>query len=138
MQIQNSVSKEELKQVLEISNEQFGSESWNLNQFESSLSSSSSLFFIAKEKEEVVGFLIAQDNFDDINLLLIATKECYKQNGIGKSLLSSLEKLGKKIWFEVRESNSAAQNFYESCGYAQKYERKKYYSNGEDALIFEK
>lgn len=138
MQIQNSVSKEDLKQVLEISNEQFGNESWNLNQFESSLSSPSSLFFIAKEKEEVVGFLIAQDNFDDINLLLIATKESYKRNGIGKSLLSSLEKLGKKIWFEVRESNSAAQNFYISCGYAQKYERKKYYSNGEDALIFEK
>lgn len=138
MQIQNSVSEEELKQILEISQEQFGSESWNAAQFESSLSSPSSFFFVAKQSEKVVGFLVAQDNFDDINLLLIATKENFKRNGIGKALINALENLNKKIWLEVRESNIIAQKFYEFCEFTPKYVRKKYYSNGENAIIFEK
>lgn len=138
MQIQNSVSRDELKQVLEISKEQFGSESWNAAQFESSLSSPSSFFFVAKELDEIVGFLVVQDNFDDINLLLIATKESFKRKGIGKALICALEKLNKKIWLEVRESNTSAQKFYEFCKFTPKYVRKKYYSNGENAIIFEK
>lgn len=137
MEIKNKITKNELEEIFEISKEQFKGESWTYEQFESSYNSPSSIFIVSKEKGKIVSFLLAMDLIDSINLLLIATKEENKSCGHSKCLIETLKKLNRKIWLEVKESNLPAQNLYAKCGFEKKYVRKKYYSNGEKALIFE-
>lgn len=92
---------------------------------------------------ELVGFLIAADFVDSYNLLLIAVKEEQRGKGIASKLIEKLEELAKekgieKIWLEVRESNFKAIGLYQKNNYKNIYTRKKYYFDGENALIFEK
>lgn len=137
MEIKNKINKTELAQIYEISKEQFNEESWNLSQFESSYNSPSSIFLVIKESEKVVSFILAMDLIDSINLLLIATKENYKRRGFSKQLINCLKQYNKKIWLEVKEGNSPARKLYEGLGFKEIYTRKKYYSNGENAIIYE-
>lgn len=137
MEIKNSISESELKEIFEISLQQFKNESWTYEQFKSSYNSPSSIFFVAKKKNKIVSFLLAMDLIDSINILLVATENNSKKQGFSTELISNLKSLNKKIWLEVRESNFPAQNLYKKCGFVNKYTRKKYYSNGENALIFE-
>ena len=67
----------------------------------------------------------------------------YRRNGFAKALLGLLEvklqeKNIEKIFLEVRESNLPAKNLYSTCGYKEISKRKKYYSDGEDAVIMAK
>ena len=44
----------------------------------------------------------------------------------------------KKVYLEVREGNNNAIKLYKKHKFEEKYLRKKYYDDGENALIFEK
>lgn len=138
MIIKNEIDKTNLQEIYKLSIEQFGKESWTFEQFESSLNNPLSIFYIAEKENRIVGFLLANDLIDSINLLLIATKEEFKRSGIAKKLIENLYIYKKPVWLEVRETNVVAQKFYKSCGFNFKHVRNKYYKNGENAFIYEK
>ena len=99
--------------------------------------SQSSIFFVAKKENKIVSFLLAMDLIDSINILLVATENEFKNQGFSTKLIENLKTLNKKLWLEVRESNFIAQNLYKKCDFKPTHMRKKYYSNGENAIIFE-
>lgn len=104
---------------------------------------SKNIILKAEENGRLVGFLIAADLVDSYNLLLVAVKEEQRGKGIASKLIEKLEELAKekdieKIWLEVRESNFKAIGLYQKNNYKNIYTRKKYYFDGENALIFEK
>jgi ribosomal-protein-alanine N-acetyltransferase len=74
----------------------------------------------------------------------IAVDEAYRRNGVGRSLMQSLEAVGKKMdvsayFLEVRESNAAARKLYESMEFRNIGVRKHYYREPvEDAIIMSK
>lgn len=137
-EIKSEIIKQELSEIIEISKQQFGSESWTAEQFESSFNNKNSIFIVAKQNEKVVSFLVANDVVDSINLLLIATENSFKRRGYAKKLIETLLAKGKKVWLEVKETNIQAIALYESLDFKFLYERKKYYKDGQNALIFEK
>ena len=100
-------------------------------------------FFVAKNGDEVVGYIggwIIDTTCDMINFVV---KEEYQRMGIGTKLFKTLENQVKElhaneILLEVRISNVKAQSFYEKHGFKEIFVRKKYYKNGEDALILRK
>ena len=65
-----------------------------------------------------------------------------RRNGVATQLFSSFLSLIKgktqKVSLEVRESNEQAINFYKKMGLVEVFVRKKYYQDGENALIMEK
>ena len=131
--------KEDITQILNISKSFFD---WTKTQIEDSLKEENTIFLVEKQKD-VLGFLIAEDLVDSINILLIATKKENQKKGIGSALLKELEKIAKqkniqKIWLEVKETNISAIKFYESQNFKLLTRRKKYYKTGEDAIIYEK
>ena len=132
--------KEDLSQIYNISNYFFD---WKISQLEECVLDESMIFLVEKNENEVVGFLIAQNLLDSVNLLLIATKKQCQNKGIASNLLSQLEKIVtkkniSKIWLEVKDSNLCAIKFYEKHNFKFLTRRKRYYSSGEDALIYEK
>jgi ribosomal-protein-alanine acetyltransferase len=85
-------------------------------------------------------FAIWQVAGDECELLSIAVSAALRGKGYAKALMehshSEFEKQGfKKFFLEVRESNVAAISLYRKFGYEKIIERKKYYADGECALV---
>lgn len=101
-------------------------------------------YFIAKLKNEIVGYIAIVMIMDHIDILSVVVKKEYQRQGIAKSLLSFIMKLGKEnhieqCFLEVRESNLKAQRLYHNFGFSLISTRKGYYSNPhENALIYKK
>lgn len=84
-----------------------------------------------------VGVLAVEDTHE---LLFIAVRPEKRGEGRGQALLSEMLKAvgdsgGGKVFLEVRVGNLPARALYEKNGFFQISVRKKYYSNGEDALV---
>ena len=98
-----------------------------------------SIVLVARD-EDVIGFAIAHAAADEAELLLIGVARSERRRGIGKKLLEAMvEKVrargARAIHLEVRSSNQAAIALYASLGFAAAGTRRRYYSDGEDALL---
>ncbi len=88
-----------------------------------------------------VGFLLFWEIYDELHVLNLAVHPDYRQNGLAKSLLTSLLEYGRRknfkfVTLEVRRSNIPALNLYRQLGFQMVGVRKGYYcDNNEDALI---
>jgi [ribosomal protein S18]-alanine N-acetyltransferase len=94
-------------------------------------------------KGKIIGYIIIQTVLDEAHILNIGVLPSYRGHGLGRILLERLLKLAVQlhiniIFLEVRSSNRVAQNLYFSMGFAPISARKKYYPDGEDALILMK
>ena len=92
------------------------------------------------ESGEVFGYAGAICAFDSADIALVAVEKEYRRQGAGysmlKVLLKKLEKIGViAVFLEVRVSNESAKKLYKKAGFSPVGIRKKYYENGEDALV---
>ncbi|MBT3446527.1 MAG: ribosomal protein S18-alanine N-acetyltransferase [Candidatus Thioglobus sp.] len=88
----------------------------------------------------IVGYLLALESIDFVDILNIAIHPNLQRQNLGKSLLDELlQRLDKNkvhaILLEVRVSNVSAIHFYQQYGFEWIDTREKYYSNLEDAKI---
>lgn len=99
---------------------------------------------VDKEANKTVGLAGISLLFDHSDILTLAVLPEYRNMHIGSMLLKNLiEKtdnmLYKKIFLEVRASNTPAINLYKKYGFNEVSIRKNYYTdNGEDAIIMVK
>lgn len=93
---------------------------------------------------EILAFAICQQVLDEATLFNIAVHPKAQGKGIGKQLLSGLiEQLRCRdvltLWLEVRASNQAAIQLYQSLGFNEVTVRKRYYptpdGGREDAIV---
>ena len=97
-------------------------------------------FMVAGERGRVVGFIAGTISHEDARILMLAVHPDFRMKGIGgaliEALVSSAAKEGaKRIYLEVRKSNSTAVNFYIHRGFSIGTAYHSYYEDGEDALI---
>lgn len=82
------------------------------------------------------GFLIAYNNIDYIELLVIVVDPNYRRMNIGFKLMNYLiDNSDKDILLEVASTNDSAIRLYEKCGFKKIGIREKYYKNSDDAYI---
>ncbi|MCX7785426.1 MAG: ribosomal protein S18-alanine N-acetyltransferase [candidate division WOR-3 bacterium] len=141
MQIE-PMTLEDLDQVMAIEKSCFVSP-WKRSFFEYDICRKEAQCFVAKEKDKVIGYVDAWFIADEVHLANIAVAQEFRRQGIASQLLAKIIEIAqkkncKKIFLEVRLSNIIAQKFYEKFGFRRIYQRKKYYPDGEDALIYEK
>ena len=133
------LNNQHIEQVYQISTQQFEGESWTQKQIQDSIESKSNICFGVFESEQLVSYAISQDSIDDINLLLIATKQNQKNKGYAKLLMQHLDdmstKQNKTFSLEVKSTNTVAIGLYQKFGFKTIHIRKKYYKDGADALI---
>ncbi len=77
---------------------------------------------------------------DEAHITVLAVDPCYQRRGLGKWLLVNLLEAAchrdlTRATLEVRPSNSLALALYESLGFETLGRRRRYYADGEDALI---
>lgn len=125
-------------------NEKFFPDGWDLNVLKSSFDSGRFFVFGAfNEKEDLVAYIsysVAADSADIEDVLVIPEER-------GKKISSSLveyalkdltEKGVTEVFLEVREKNQVARSLYEKFGFNIVSVRKKYYNDGENAVIYKK
>ncbi|MCX7756930.1 MAG: ribosomal protein S18-alanine N-acetyltransferase [candidate division WOR-3 bacterium] len=134
------MSYQDLDQVMDIENSSF-KDPWKRDFFEHDLCRRSAMLFVAKEGPKVIGYIDAWLFGDELHLANIAVHPEFRRMGVGSKLLKKIIELGKTknakyMVLEVRKSNFGAQKFYEKLGFKQYYLRPRYYSNGEDAIVY--
>ena len=133
------LNNQHIEQIYQISTQQFEGESWTQKQIQDSIESQSNICLGVFESEQLVSYAISQDSIDDINLLLIATKQNQKNKGYAKLLMQHLDdmstKQNKTFSLEVKSTNIVAIGLYQKFGFKTIHIRKKYYKDGADALI---
>jgi ribosomal-protein-alanine N-acetyltransferase len=90
--------------------------------------------------ESVAGFIIAWFVVDELHITNLAVDPHARRCGVAAALLEQTIQEGTElgaVWcqLEVRASNMAARGLYSRYGFKPLGTRKRYYHNGEDAVV---
>ncbi|MBQ7339764.1 MAG: ribosomal protein S18-alanine N-acetyltransferase [Clostridia bacterium] len=112
---------------------------WNSEQYLSSFNSGRFFGLIAEEDGVKLGFITITLGVEEADIESVYVIKEFRKQGVARELVKkAIEQLGdiKKFFLEVRESNIPAISLYTSLGFKQISIRKKYYFDGENALVF--
>ena len=132
-----------VSQVAEIEKLCF-SDPWSENSIASELDNRLSLWLVAMEKDQVIGYVGSQTVLGETDMMNIAVSSKFRRMGIAQELVERLvtllrEKDVYSLTLEVRASNEPAKALYGKLGFSQVGRRPNYYRNPkEDALILRK
>lgn len=115
-------------------------DSWDDKMILSGIKAGNLLGLIYEKNKNPCAFLLytkLPDNVIDLDEIFVEENE--RKNGIGSALLDRFicdtGGVEKKIFLEVRKSNIIAIGLYKKFGFVKISERKKYYTDGEDAIV---
>ena len=117
---------------------------WSENSLRAELEKDNARFFVAITKNEVSGYIGANNVLGEVYIDNIAVFYNYRGFGIGETLLRHLISVAEEedctlITLEVRESNTPARKLYEKVGFENVGIRKNFYEQPkEDAVIYTK
>ena len=118
-------------------------EFWNLNVLKDELQSENSKYIMAKFNNQIIGFAGIKVMVNEADIMNIAVKKDFRNQGIGTILLKNLIDLSKElklcsINLEVNEENYPAIHLYKNLGFEQIGTRKNYYKDKNAILMLKK
>ncbi len=117
---------------------------WSENSVASELNNSLSLWLVAMEGEQLVGYVGSQSVLGESDMMNVAVCPDVRRRGVAQRLIEALvEALRERgnycLTLEVRASNAPAIALYEKLDFQEVGRRRNYYRNPkEDALILRK
>lgn len=134
--------RRDMPEVLRTEQESFEF-SWTEEDFLRCLRQRNCIGMVAEQGEKVVGFMIYELHKSKLHILNFAVNPGQRRGGIGGQMVSKL--IGKlsshrrtRITLEVRETNLAAQLFFQKQGFrAVRVLRSYYEDTGEDAFLMQ-
>lgn len=138
---------EDCQAVWEIDQSCFApSDRWKLQTFENLFQYPTYYYCVAEQEEQkgkkavicgVAGMNVVGDSAD---IMTVAVKDAYRNEGLGGRLLYCLLSQAKAsgcklVMLEVRESNLAARNLYQAYKFEEIAQRRNYYQQPEETAI---
>ena len=113
---------------------------WTAERFQRELNNPLARVFVCVCQSEVLGYLCLWDIAGEVEIHNVATNPNWQRRGVGAFLMQALTRFmdDQRIdhaFLEVRCSNEAAISLYEKHLFCVSDRRKRYYSDGEDALL---
>jgi ribosomal-protein-alanine N-acetyltransferase len=113
---------------------------WSKESFDKLLLSEGFLALVSEMAGTVSGFVSGRQVADEGEILNLAIRRENRKKGEGRALLlAALEKLQRggvrRVYLEVRESNSTAIAFYQKQGFSKMGRRPGYYRDPEEAAV---
>ncbi len=114
---------------------------WTEEAIRAELTKPYSRFLLLTDDEtdtQIAGYIVFWLMFDECQILNVAVDFPYRGLGLAKNMVRQAIREGYaknaiKILLDVRKSNSAAVQLYQSLGFVITHVRQSFYSNGEDA-----
>lgn len=116
-------------------------ESWSWKLLEAGLYSEYDEYYVFEQEGRILGYCNLRILAGEGEIQRIAVLPDCRRLGVGRKMMEVMEHSARAkqvyaVTLEVRESNFAARNLYESFGFVAEAVRKGYYHNpSEDALI---
>lgn len=112
-------------------------EPWSLDMLISSFESGCN-YVVARDGDKIIAYGGLYNTGDITNIAVLPE---YRRRGLGEDIVHALIDIAREkdmdgIFLEVRESNTNAIKLYEKCGFERISIRKRYYKDGENALIY--
>ncbi|MCF0103855.1 MAG: tRNA (adenosine(37)-N6)-threonylcarbamoyltransferase complex transferase subunit TsaD [Eggerthellaceae bacterium] len=131
-----------IDELVEIESELMGTNAWKREAFEAELGHKHKIWWVAYIQGKLIGYAGINIAGETADLLKIAVVKEAQGRGVAGELLAklyddALNLSAKKMMLEVRASNKKTRGFYKKHRFNFVTRRKNYYSDGEDALIFE-
>lgn len=116
---------------------------WGENALNSAFESQRFFGFVAVDGDDYCGFITCSFTSFDADIESVYVVKEKRRNGVARILINRITEAVKEkglegIFLEVRESNAPAIKLYEGAGFVKISVRKKYYSDGENAVIMKK
>lgn len=137
------ITFDHLPQLLAIEEEAYP-DPWTPGMFNQEIIHSGSHFYVALQREAVVGYAGFWLVLDEAHITKFTVAAPYRQQGYGaRIMLHLLEQATRAeaavVRLEVRESNAVARTLYERLGFSVIGARRGYYArNPENAVVMEK
>ena len=114
--------------------------SWNTERVKKALRDRSTNVAVARDGSNLAGFGIMEYGDKHANLNLLAVKKEYRRTGTGTKIVRWHERVAStagvfKIYVQVREQNTIAQDFYSKLGYVVLDKVPGYYKHKEVGVI---
>jgi ribosomal-protein-alanine N-acetyltransferase len=99
------------------------------------------IYIVASLKDIIIGYAIGIIRYEKLgHVISVAVIECARRQGVGQRLMTEIIErfcsIGiKRVRIEVRESNLPAIKLYTKLGFIEKGKIKKYYGDGEAAIL---
>lgn len=126
------------------SSREFGfSDGWTEKMMDESFSVGNFFGFIAEEDGAPTGYITLSGTEDFCDIESVFVRPDKRRRGVAEKLFDTAEKSVVKMkipamLLEVRESNAPAKNLYSKKGFVVISTRKKYYPDGENAVVMKK
>lgn len=113
---------------------------WRVEFFTSEIHAEGRFNLVAKIDGIIVGYLFAMWIFDEMHVNKIAVEAKHRRHGIADALMAHCFTFAREhdiatISLEVRQSNEGAQEFYRHLDFAPAFLRRRYYPDGETAVV---
>ncbi|MFO7983616.1 MAG: ribosomal protein S18-alanine N-acetyltransferase [Desulfuromonadales bacterium] len=113
---------------------------WSRDLFLREYDNPSSNVDLLLEGNELAGYLVSWYLHKELQIMNVATAPAFRRRGVGLALLrQAMERARKRglerTVLEVRTGNAGAIALYESLGFRRDAVRRRYYVDGEDALL---
>jgi len=133
----------DVEQVLAIEQRNF-QEPWTKRAFLAEIAASHiSQPLVLEYRDQIIGYVVPWFVADEMQIATIAIHEDFRRRGLARQIMIHLCELAQQrhcrvVHLEVRQSNSAARQLYESLGFQTTGERREYYGVKENALLMSK
>jgi len=132
----------DLESVLQVESSSFP-RPWTRDHFLAEIQSPFGTPLVAITPEnQLAGYLCLKVVFDEAEILDVAVADPLRGRGLGRLLVEHAIELCRSqevalLALEVRVSNLAAISLYRQLGFRETGRRKRYYENGEDAILMD-
>lgn len=133
------ISKSDLETIFNIEKHSY-SNPWTFNDLEKEIQNCFSKNYLIKRSKNIIGYVFTHIVIDQMQINNFCISEKYRRYGYAKYFLNNILAYIKSVdikyvYLDVRESNIAAFKLYSSSGFKIDCIRKKYYSDGENAIL---
>ena len=130
-------SSNHIQDILDIERKCF-SNPWSADSFISEINNEIGSNWVYMIDSKLVGYLFGWYIKDEFHINNIAVHENFRRFGVAQNMINNVivEFMLKNIFLEVSKLNSKAILLYEKLGFKKNGTRKKYYSDGSDAILY--
>ena len=138
LQIMRKANHSDINSIFGIEKDVFKEENWSHNMIHSSISDIATTTYVIEELENIVAYCMVKITDNEFEIINFAVAPLFQRKGRGKLILESFLKqipINSSVFLEVKKSNAAAINLYNSTGFQIINIRYNYYKDGSDAFV---
>ena len=138
LQILRKAHYSDINSIFGIEKDVFKEENWSYNMIYSGISDIATNTYVIEELENIVAYCMVKIIDNEFEIINLAVAPLFQRKGRGKLILEFFLKqipMNSSVFLEVKKSNAAAINLYNSAGFQIINIRYNYYKDGNDAFV---